>query len=1032
MRKICAVFLAVALLAALLPAGMPAASAARAAPAVEVRNNRLYYGGRTLSMIDCIQTFKVLYVAKADRSKVTRQMLDEKPDNPPVAQMIYINPESVRNAYTAKAKDLTLSAGDALFFALKPSGREGYSAFAELVLTAGMFGAGGAPSGGALPALELKGGSLVISPANIHTEYEYAIYPKDAASGFAPEWIPVGSASAAGSTTITVPLRPCSYEHTIRVRAAGDEGGRYASVAGKAAASPVLSVPLETIAPLPGGKDGCYWYLSADGGKKYQKLYVPAGEDGQFDLSRVFGKNKLELVLKKSAKDEKPEEIGAVVLRATVNPRASFSKEYRPVPYVNEQYPYHWTLSGLPKNASLEYRVAGSESWVPFPADTGLSLLTEAEQAIKKKAQKYEFRVAASEGTSTPASTVKKFTQPKQIKRPKLKLDYKKELVKLKSGVFYAFSEDDDASADELEFLPSDGEVSLSDAITEGQTIYVYTGETEKKSRSAVVSATPAGRAETPDGDECIVLEKGKAKLMKGFEAYGSKNKWGSLAKGETAVLIRRKSEAKYNAKTGETAGEAASLPIEAKITYAADGKSVASVDAQRKKELIPASIRIRTRTNCAVTGRSGSDVEVLESGVYRYTLNLLTLRDSLGDAMTCEFELTLTQPKPEGGTSPAGGIVIAKNGQTLSQNEWSASLRSVRLGDSFTVTLLPRDRNTHRETVFTFGVLPPVMDAPTGAAWGSDPAKGTVRVTLANPLYLGDYAKLRFELVKTVNGEQSVVHTATKDFKNTEQPSGMLVVQHDLSREITAAGIGRYHVNVTCVGTPGVWEDSAPASSPQILVYREDIAPKYAALTGGELQAGSRAGVERILNALGASVTASVQWITSTHSPSATDAGTPIPGATGAAYTVTEAEEGLYLGARISGEGGFLTKWFDGPVRRGVRIETPGPRVEIAGDGTLEFAVRGLGDPLLAGDAQAEAVSVSFRTDPGQTAATFGPLTVDGGTVRLPVTAASNGEVRVSLVVTVGASVPGYVRTGEFRSADVLLVLSAPEPEEP
>ncbi len=1031
MRRLLSALLALTVALSLVYIPAPAADAAALTePSVEIKTGRLYYNGKTIDMITCMQTFKVLYLAKADRGRITKQMLDAEPEWPPIALELYINPDNVQEAYKPSAKPQELAEGDALYFALKPAKNGGeYSLFREIVLTEEMFALTSTPSADLLPTLAISGTKLTITPKSRLTKYEYAIIPNSPPQGYYPDWIQVGSASAYGGSGIPVSLRPCSYPHTVRVRVVDDTGPYYASIAGAPQASPVLSVDLELIGPLAGGSSGCYWYLSSNGGTKFQKLYVAAGQDGYFDLRKVFGKNQVDLVLRKSQEDADPAEIKSNILRASVNARAEFSKEYKPNPFVSRQYPENWTLYGLSGSARLEYRVQGTAAWIPFPNQTGLPLLLESEQNMKKKPQKLEFRVAANAAARIPASASKKITQPKQVKAPKLKLDYKKETIKLKDGIFYAFAGSSDEEFENLSFSQSAGLVDIASAITNGQTIYAYTPETDKKSRSAIAKVIPAARGETPDGDEGVVLLKGKAKLVSGFEVYGSKEKWGSLAKGDAAVLVRRKPTAKFNAKTGMTTGEAASLPIKAQLAYSTDGKTVTGITADFKDRLIPTEIYMRVGSNCSIYGRrSSANVNVLAENVYAYEVNMEEARSSYGDLSTCSFNVTLMEPRYIDGVCPAKGITVERNGALLNEGVWGGNFTEAKLGDVFTFRLLPRDRNTHRETVYTVTVAPPVLDAPSQVNWRAAPEAGTAAITLTKRPSPGDAVKLRVRLIKSLSGEDKVLSDSTKAYTGADFAAGTNTIFLNFSKEIAASGIGRYYIRAQCMGNSGYSKDSDVAGSGELAVDQEYLTLGYVELSSDRaLQKGAAARVAKATDALGNQLVCSVQWLTSDTKPTSGNTGVEMVSATSQTLTVPEGIEGKYLGARVTRDGKSVTKWFDEPVKHSVSVGAPASPVTVTGQGSLVFSVSGLADPLSLSAPAPDNISVSVRTAAGQTVLEAGTPVINGGTVTVPVTAEADGETDLTLVVTVGSGLTSYVSAGEILGGPVRVRTALP-----
>ena len=328
------------------------------------------------------------------------------------------------------------------------------------------------------------------------------------------------------------------------------------------AAGPKVFYSSEKLGPLTGGEGGAIWYFST-GGKKWQFLTVEPEQEDFFDLSKVFGKNEVRFQLLTAERVTDgvpltPPETAVEVLEGTLKARPVFSREITLSAFVSEEHPANWTLTGA--DETLEYTSGGE--WTPFDAAAGLPLLTAEEQAFKVKPVSYLFRLAASEEGGVPPSAPRKFNQPKQVKAPGAKPDYKRETLKLKAGLLYGFGEAD-RPAGEIVFTMASGEpISLEDAIGSGHVVYLYAPENGKRSRSALQTVPLAGRGASPDEGEGLVFAKGAVSLQKNFEYYGSNEKWGPFTKGDQKGLARRKATAKYNPKTRTNTGFAASAAV--------------------------------------------------------------------------------------------------------------------------------------------------------------------------------------------------------------------------------------------------------------------------------------------------------------------------------------------------------------------------------------------------------------------------------------------------------------------------------------
>jgi hypothetical protein len=732
-----------------------------------------------------------------------------------------------------------------------------------------------AGSMGDLPAVTVTDGSLTAVPGNIYTRFEYALIPDKPPAGFTPKWLPLGSAYERGGTALTASFLPSCFPYSVCVRIEGDNkpGFLDTRTSGIPVTAPRVLASLEKLGPLDGGTGGLTWYFTTNGGKKWVTVTVKAGEEAFIDLAKVFGKNETAFQLRRATlsagiptlPDEAP-----VALEGTLKPRPVFPKELALSAFVSEQYPENWTLTG--SSAALEYSAPGTV-WVPFQADVGLPLLTVAEQALKIKATPYQIRVAASESDGTPASPAKKYAQPKQVKAPNAKPDYKKEVIKLKTGLKYRFGEAE-LTPDAAAFETASGDpVSIEGAISGGQVIYVYAPENGKKSRSVVQAVALAERGDSPDEGEGLVLNKNSASLQKGFEFYGSKDKWGSFIKGDESGLIRRKPTAKYNAKTNTNAGFAASIPVRCEIKYTEDGKSVTAVEMERKQ-----SIPLQS---WGISSLSGGSYSFYADPVADTKIELNTSNGAVSFFIYPDFSF-----------ADAGLIAssaVALNGQELTAQNGAYYLNGLKAGDVVTLTAIPKDRNTYRKTAASITIVRPREAAPAGVSFGYAGAYGDVTVTLANPALYGSTRTLHVDLVRMPEGK--IVH---QDKTAVAYSSAVFYdrVTFDFKKALMDAGPGSYELRAYFGGTSAT-SDSPPVTASWTFAA-EDFGVRFIDVSApNPLNVGDKISVERLTDGFGNELKGSAfQW----YRVSGSTRYVITQDGTGAVYTLTPADAWCYM----------------------------------------------------------------------------------------------------------------------------------------
>ncbi|MDR1668826.1 MAG: hypothetical protein LBR76_02575 [Oscillospiraceae bacterium] len=733
--------------------------------------------------------------------------------------------------------------------------------------------------------------SVVIIPENPDTVFEFAVVT--ALEQVSPDWTLAGSARERGGSEVVArfPPRGVPYEIWVRVQDSEEIEKR----TGFIAYTPALMLDLEVIGPFSGDSEGTTWYISYDGGNKWTEEYADPDTDLYIDLSKKIGKKELHYVIKQAETEETEEGTvltepakSATVLEGKIKPRPALGKEYSVKAFISEQLPENWTLTG--GKAALEYSSNGGASWSPFSYETGLPLLTVAEQAAKQKAISYQFRIAANEASKVPASKPRKYTQVKQLKAPTVKPDYKRETIKIKDGMRYAFAE---AGADvrTLTYKNAGGDpVSIEEALTERQTVYIYIPENGKKSRSAYQTMTLAPRGIAPDEAEGLIAKKSSAGVQKGFEYYGSKEKWGSFTKGDTEGLVRRKATAKYNAKTNVNTGYAASRPVKCQIAYPADKKGTATVTIEPKKSVKPLGWEL----SGAVEGGKAVTLDKPEATIEASDINSsvsFTARPLYAPGDTDLIE---------------SAVVFAAEGEILPAQDGSFRIENLRPGDAAILTITPKDRDTYRLSETAVTILKPAeKEAPTEVWFGtSRNASGNFGMATVSfkPVALAQSRTLCVELL--VAGKSVAKETVQAEYSSEFIGKDTQTQQVDLRAAMRSAGQGDFELRAYFAGGEYT-SDSAGVSAAKTFgsshfniweVETEGANP----LPGGTLK------VTAVRDAFGNDLLpeAAFQWW---RGGTAGGKGTPVSkedGGNGSSFTVPENSSGMFFGVEIGVKG--------------------------------------------------------------------------------------------------------------------------------
>lgn len=574
------------------------------------------------------------------------------------------------------------------------------------------------------------------------------------------------------------------------------------------AAGPKVFYSLEKLGPLAGGAGGSLWYFST-GGKKWQVITVEPEQEAYIDLSKVFGKKDADFQLRRAdlaagGIPPAPPETSSLALEGTLKARPVFSKEITLTAFISEENPLNWTLTGAEE--ALEFTSGGKE-WTAFDAAAGLPLLTAEEQALKLKPVSYLFRVAASEDGGVPPSAPKKINQPKQVKAPSAKPDYKRETLKLKAGLQYGFGKAD-RPLGEIVFTVAGGEpVSVEDAINRGDTVYLYAPENGKKSRSAVQTIPLAPRGDSPDQGEGLILNKGSVSLQKNYEYYGGGEKWGPFTKGDEKGLVRRKATAKYNPKTKTNTGSAASGAVRYTVRYAEDGKAL-SVEREPK-----AAIPLQSWGLSRLEGGSA------DYGSFSGSQNGARIAlHSPNGAVSFVIAPSLA---PED-AALADSITVFHKEKEIAPESGSYALSSLKAGDTVTLTVVPKDKNTYDRTSAVITVVMPPENPPGSVSFGHTGALGEVTVTLSEEVRFGQTRALIVDLVRMPEGK--VLHTAQTAVSYS--PAFYDRVDFDLRKPLLDAGPGSYELRAYFKGTAES-SDSVPATA-EITLDAEDFGVRF------------------------------------------------------------------------------------------------------------------------------------------------------------------------------------------------------------
>ncbi len=208
------------------------------------------------------------------------------------------------------------------------------------------------------------------------------------------------------------------------------------------------------------------------------------------------------------------------------------------------------------------------------PDESGYGLWPKAggievpELSGEKVASKvYLIRTAPT--SDTPAGKPQKLKVKGQQKAPKLKIDYKKEVLKGKENI--CVSAGGEMLAQNLTKEAAKAGVDISESLTEGSrtSIKVWIGASAKKAATAVQTIEAAARAAAPVSGTALTVTDGKFKLDKKYEVYNeAKQKWGGLPKITSSCILKLR--VKADAKGGKESDStyAASAPVNLVITF--------------------------------------------------------------------------------------------------------------------------------------------------------------------------------------------------------------------------------------------------------------------------------------------------------------------------------------------------------------------------------------------------------------------------------------------------------------------------------
>ena len=916
MKRLLTIMLTLALTAGLIaaPPVYSAADTRPPAPEIYVERNQLRLDGRALTMGDMLR-YDFIAISRLDTYAFDPAKADEEDIRDALWKVPYVtiipSPTDFGSGSFIVETNLkiTIMAGDYIMVRRKADGTGRPSHWKIIQIAEEMLAFSTTATADDLPGLTVTATDMKVTPKNLYTPYEYAIIPQGAPSGYVPEWILIGSATqSADGKTITASFRALSTAYYIRVRVEGDDkaGYLYKQAQGVVAKTPVLSIVGEYIGPLGSSEnDGTVWYMSADGGNKWTTVTAQKGDSLYLELGRVFGKKEVNIELRSAKRipgendgsGAKPAGSAALVLKRTVKPRPAFPKEAKPTGFAGTANPANWTFSAAPKQ--LEYLPEGGIQWLMMSSSVGLPLLTASEQSSGIKPSKLQVRIPAQESTGTPASAPKRFSQQKQVKPPALKPDYKREVIKCKSGVYYYAGPEVPVSS--APFKAAGEFIDIAEALDKGYVIYVYTESTGKKSRSAVQTIRLAPRGEAPDYGEGVIIDKAKFKLQKGFEYYGLKAKWGGLGKGEKSGLVRRKATAKHNTKTGTSTGEAASRAIAVGFVYTEDGKNAVSLTMPSRKTLSLTNLSPQDFSLCSMSySPSTSGTELF-----------LVL-----DSASAKGGFAIKPELPaKDGVSLVKSIEVTQGSTVIEPKDGVYTFKDVALGTVCTVTLKPEQPDEYRTTKYTITAILPRTAPLYSVAFGTkDGDRGNIRVTLPSPLRFGESRKITLTLVRAVGS--TVVHTVTDTLTFSPAAPNKTVYEYDWRAVLAKVGEGLYVVRAVCAGTPGQTSDSQPVTAglsmpavlgPAVLLLAEP-ANKLTPAVGDSYS------VAVVTDILGTDLTGSAQfqWYrVSKVNPS--DPGTPAavsplysgtliyPGGSGRSYIVAEADKGYCIEVEVA-----------------------------------------------------------------------------------------------------------------------------------
>ena len=1068
-KRIVACILVAVLLNGIFPGWLPQSEAAglQPAPTAQIEKNTLLIGGRRVEVTDALMNYQFLLVRGAEGNRYQPKDFN---DAFIASHEIFVDPDRMKEGclrWTAsKTENITLEIGD-LFYVRKATKSVVYTQWQTLLLVPQMFALSSATSQSQLPGLVMKEDSAVISPKDTYTEYEYAVVDLTNSSA-ALTWQSVGSLYGRTERSITVNFLPRSTDFAIRVRVAGDDrpGYLYVQAKGIAATSPRVYLSSEVLGPFGGGASGRSWFVSTNGGSKWQLVNVGPGAERFIDLSKVFGKKEVEIIVREAKTgQENPNELTVNVLRQTYNPRPVFPKDISVTPMASASNPQNFSFSGYGPGQAYEYRMDGqSQIYAPVSFAVGLPLLMATEQMSGKKAAKIYMRLPANTASYTPASLPKKFNQVKQVKAPGVKVDYKKETMKTKVGQFYAAATSA-ANPENLSYTAANGDViDVSKFITDGATLYIYQGETDKKPRSAIQAVQLGQRFARPDDMEGLQFSAGKLKLLKGYEILGSAEKWGNLKKGDTEVLIRKKTNAKFNSKSGTTSGNAASAGTVMKINYDSDGKTILGVTMEGKLDLPLKSLGLEVPNGgngvTAYAPKIGNTDNRLIPGVKDYYVAQSQMMNSSNQPLSTRFQLYFEGLVEDVNLPPiASAALLRPNGQEVAALTGGLyEVSNAKLGERYTLVLEPADPNAYRTTYYTVSIIEPLVTAPYSVefGYGLNPW-GRVAVTMRYNLTRNDELKLSVRLVKVeAAGEREIAvkkETFQYDMENASNNNSFAFYFHE---EMATAGRGLYRCYAYVDGEKGRSSNSESVRTGNLQVDLSDLRLcRLSTATSGDFAQGGTVSVTQGLDNVGNDLTAhmSLQWRYSTTGPiTESNPGIVMTGVSSMMYPLKEADEGRYIGVRASALGAYVFHSF-GQVKRQVKLETVEPSSPIIHESDLDeesglypivFTYSGLDPahtllvpPLATNPAPApnSSIILSAKTEAVLGDETNPPviLSIDHyehdtttKTVTLWLKPELDGQTLLTVSIAVGSGLTGYLSNPSLLTQEVMLVNNA------